>query len=292
MIRSMTGFGRAESERGNDKFTVEMKSVNNRFLDVSVRMPKIFNPYEASLREIVKRYAERGKIDIYVNYEHEAGSDVVVTYNRAVAKQYADALKEMAAELGIDGRIGIHQLAGYPDVLVTTEEDSDQAALWSDLQAAVERAAEEFVAAREKEGVFLAQDIRKKLDLMRREVAFIQDRAPAIVEEYRRQLTEKVQSLLSESAVDENRIVQEVTIYADRVAVDEELVRLKSHIEAMDHELSREGSIGKKLDFLAQEMNRESNTILSKSDDLVISDHAIELKTCVEKIREQVQNIE
>ena len=129
MIRSMTGFGRAESERGNDKFTVEMKSVNNRFLDVSVRMPKIFNPYEASLREIVKRYAERGKIDIYVNYEHEAGSDVVVTYNKAVAKQYADALKEMAAELGIDGRIGIHQLAGYPDVLVVKEEDPDQAAL-------------------------------------------------------------------------------------------------------------------------------------------------------------------
>ena len=200
--------------------------------------------------------------------------------------------QEMAEEFGIENDIRVSSLARFPDVLTMEEEPADPEGIWDNLQKALLEAVDMFDQARRREGEFLREDLNGKLDEMLGHVEFISERAPGLIETYRTSLQDKVVELLEASNIDDSRIAQEVTIYADKVCVDEELVRLRSHIEATREELSRGGSIGRKLDFIAQEMNRESNTILSKSDDREVSDHAIELKTSVEKIREQVQNIE
>lgn len=292
MIKSMTGFGRCEVQEAERKITVEMKSVNHRYLDVSIKMPKKLNFFEAAIRSELKKYIQRGKVDIFISYEDFTESNVCVKYNRELAAEYLGYLNRMAEDFSLENDVKVFGLSRYPEVFTMEEQSIDEKKLWELLDRALEGAAKGFVETRIKEGEHLRDDLLEKLDSMLAHVDFIAERSPQIVAEYRQKLEDKVKELLADASIDENRLLLEVTIFADRVCVDEELVRLKSHIETTKETLKAGGGIGRKLDFIAQEMNRESNTILSKSNDLEISNHAIELKTEIEKVREQIQNIE
>ena len=292
MIKSMTGFGRCEVSENDRKFTVEMKSVNHRYLDVNIKMPKKLNFFESSIRALLKDYIQRGKVDMFITYEDMTENNVSVKYNKDIAGEYLKYLKEMAEEFGLDNDIRVSSLSRYPEVLTMEEQTIDEEGIWKTLEKAIKGAAEGFVETRIKEGENLRSDLISKLDGMLSHVEFIQERSPQIIAEYKQKLEDKVKDLLADVKVDENRLLMEVTIFADKVCVDEEIVRLKSHIETTKSTLQAGGSMGRKLDFIAQEMNREANTILSKANDLEISNRAIELKTEIEKVREQIQNIE
>ena len=293
MIRSMTGFGHGEvSNDKNQKVTVEMKSVNHRYCDISLKLPKKLAMFEANIRNIMKEYASRGKIDIYVSYEDLSETAVSLHYNQAMAAEYMQVFKKMQEDFGIETKITAEALAKYPEVVTLEEVQQDEEVWWELLEAALRQAAEKFVETRTIEGANLKKDLLGKLDQMAADVAFIERRSPQIIAEYRAKLEEKVKEFLEDSAIEENRIAAEVTLYADKIAVDEEIVRLQSHISSMTDVLESDESIGRKLDFMAQEMNREANTILSKSSDVDLADHAIELKTNVEKVREQIQKAE
>ena len=293
MIRSMTGFGHGEvSNDKNQKVTVEMKSVNHRYCDISLKLPKKLAMFEANIRNIMKEYASRGKIDIYVSYEDLSETAVSLHYNQAMAEEYMQVFKKMQEDFNIETKITAEALAKYPEVVTLEEVQQDEEVWWELLEAALRQAAEKFVETRTIEGANLKRDLLGKLDQMAADVTFIEERSPQIIAEYRSKLEEKVKEFLEDSTIEENRIAAEVTLYADKIAVDEEIVRLQSHISSMTDVLESDESIGRKLDFMAQEMNREANTILSKSSDVDLADHAIELKTNVEKVREQIQNIE
>lgn len=292
MIKSMTGFGRCEVEESNRKVTVEMKSVNHRYLDVNIKMPKKLSFFESSIRNELKNYVQRGKIDIFITYEDFSENNVCIKYNKELAGEYLKYLRDMSAEFGLDDDIRVSTLSRYPEVFSMEEQMVDEEEIWKVLSKAIDGAAENFVETRIKEGKNLADDLIAKLDNMLEHVAFIEERSPQLMDEYRRKLEDRVKELLGDANVDENRLLTEVTIFADKVCVDEEIVRLKSHIETTKQTLVDGGSIGRKLDFIAQEMNREANTILSKANDLDISNRGIELKTEIEKVREQIQNIE
>ena len=292
MIKSMTGFGRCEVQEADRKITVEMKSVNHRYLDVNIKMPKKLNFFEAAMRNELKNYIQRGKVDIFITYEDYTESNVCVKYNKERAAEYLKYLNQMSEEFGLDNDIRVSALSRYPEIFTMEEQTIDEEALWQLLDRAIKGAAEGFVETRIKEGENLKNDLCEKLDGMLAHVDFITERSPEIIAEYKQKLTDKVKELLEDTKIDESRLLMEVTIFADKVCVDEELVRLRSHIEATKDALIKGGSIGRKLDFIAQEMNREANTILSKSSDLEISNRAIELKTEIEKVREQIQNIE
>lgn len=292
MIKSMTGFGRCEVAENNRKFAVEMKAVNHRYLDVNIKMPKTLNFFESAIRSELKNYIARGKVDIFITYEDLSENTSTVRYNKEVAKEYMTYLRQMSEDFGLDNDIRVSTLSKYPEVLTMEENGVDEEELWKELQKAVDGAAKMFVETRITEGEQLKNDLLEKLDGMLKLVDFIAERSPQIISEYRRKLKEKVKELLGDTTVDESRLLTEVTIFADKVCVDEEIVRLRSHIETTKNTLTEGGSIGRKLDFIAQEMNREANTILSKANDLEISNCAIELKTEIEKVREQIQNIE
>ena len=292
MIKSMTGFGRCEVAETERKITVEMKSVNHRYLDVSMKMPKKLNFFEASIRGLLKEYIQRGKVDLFISYEDFTESGGTVRYNREIAAEYLKYLKRMEADFSLKNDVSVSALARFPEVFSMEEADLDEEGIWKTLEKALRGAAEALMRTRISEGEVLKNDLIAKLDGMLEHVSFIEARAPQIVTEYRQNLEAKVKELLADAQVDENRLVMEVTIFADKVCVDEELVRLRSHIETTRKTLLEGGSVGRKLDFIAQEMNREANTILSKTGDLETSNHAIELKTEIEKVREQIQNIE
>lgn len=292
MIKSMTGFGRCEVQEAERKITVEMKSVNHRYLDVNIKMPKKLNFFEAAIRSELKNYIQRGKVDIFITYEDYTESNVCVKYNKELAAEYMGYLNQMAEEFSLDNDVRVSALSRYPEVLSMEEQTIDEEKLWQLLDRGIKGAAEGFVETRIREGENLKNDLLNKLDFMLTHVDFITERSPQIIAEYRQKLTDKVRELLEDTKIDENRLLTEVTIFADRVCVDEELVRLRSHIETTKETLIQGGSIGRKLDFIAQEMNREANTILSKTSDLEISNRGIELKTEIEKVREQIQNIE
>lgn len=292
MIKSMTGFGRCEIQETQRKITVEMKSVNHRYLDVNIKMPKKLNFFEAAIRNELKNYIQRGKVDIFITYEDYTESNVCVKYNKELAAEYMEYLKQMAEDFSLDNDVRVSALSRYPEVLSMEEQTIDEEQLWQLLERAIKGAAQGFVETRIREGEHLKDDLVAKLDGMLVHVDFISERSPQIIAEYRQKLTEKVRDLLEDTKIDESRLLTEVTIFADRVCVDEELVRLRSHIESTRQTLIQGGSIGRKLDFIAQEMNREANTILSKTSDLEISNRGIELKTEIEKVREQIQNIE
>lgn len=286
MIRSMTGFGHGEvSNDKNQKVTVEMKSVNHRYCDISLKLPKKLAMFEANIRNIMKEYASRGKIDIYVSYEDLSETAVSLHYNQAMAEEYMQVFKKMQEDFNIETKITAEALAKYPEVVTIEEVQQDEEVWWELLEAALRQAAEKFVETRTIEGANLKRDLLGKLDQMAADVTFIEERSPQIIAEYRSKLEEKVKEFLEDSTIEENRIAAEVTLYADKIAVDEEIVRLQSHISSMTDVLESDESIGRKLDFMAQEMNREANTILSKSSDVDLADHAIELKTNVEKVR-------
>lgn len=292
MIKSMTGFGRCEIMEGNRKYTVEMKSVNHRYLDVNIKMPKKLYMFENAIRNELKKYASRGKVDIFINLEDFSENNAVVRYNRELAYEYMAHLERMAEDFHLDNDIRVSALSRYPEVFTMEEVAADEDELWKELLSAFQGAAEQFVASRVTEGEHLRDDLIDKLDGMLERVAFIEERSPQIVQEYRDKLEAKVKELLGDAKVDETRLLMEVTLFADKACVDEEIVRLKSHIATTRDTLLQGGDIGRKLDFIAQEMNREANTTLSKSNDLAISNCAIELKTDIEKVREQIQNIE
>lgn len=292
MIKSMTGFGRCEIAENNRKFAVEIKSVNHRYLDVNIKMPKKLNYFDASIRAELKNYISRGKVDCFITYEDFSENTSSVRYNRELAGEYLQYLRQMAEEFDLDNDIRVSTLSRYPEVFIMEEQSEDEEELWKELQKVLAGAAEMFVESRVNEGEQLKKDLLQKLDEMLGLVTYIEERSPQLLEEYRKRLEEKVRELLEDKNVDEGRLLTEVAVFADRVCVDEELVRLKSHIKTTRETLEAGGSIGRMLDFLAQEMNREANTILSKSNDLKISNCGIELKTVIEKVREQIQNIE
>ncbi len=292
MIKSMTGFGRQEVTEGNRKFTVEIKSVNHRYLDVNIKMPKKLNFFESSIRSLLKEYMERGKVDLFISYEDYSEKNGALKYNEDIAGQYLAYLNEMAEHFKLENDIRVSTLSRYPEVFTMEEQTIDEKELWSVLEKAIRGACEQFVASRIKEGEHLRADLCDKLDGMLTYVDFIEERSPVLLKEYKERLEEKVKELLGDKQIDDARIATEVTIFADKVCVDEETVRLKSHIKSTKETLMAGGSVGRKLDFIAQEMNREANTILSKANDLEISDIGINLKTDIEKVREQIQNIE
>ncbi|MBE5835403.1 MAG: YicC family protein [Butyrivibrio sp.] len=295
MVSSMTGFGRSEITEGQKKVIVELKSVNNRYLDLNIKMPKKFNAFEANIRSELKKYMKRGKVDVFISYEDFSESDKKIMYNKAIAEEYMVYLRQMAVDFGLDNDIRISSLSKFPEVFTMEEEELDEDEIWSILSKALNAAGEQFAAARAREGAFLQKDLLDKLDEMLGDVEFITERSPKIIDEYKAKLHEKIKDLLEDKQVDEGRLLMEVTLYADKICVDEELVRLRSHVQATRQTIEKgddKDGIGRKLDFLAQEMNREANTILSKSTDLEISDRGISLKTSIEKIREQIQNLE
>ena len=292
MIKSMTGFGRCEVVGENGRFTVEIKSVNHRYLDMNIRTPKKMSFFENAVRGELKSCISRGKVDVYISYEDLSEHAGAVHYNRETAREYLTHLRRMAEDFGLADDVSVSVLSGYPEVVTREETGVDEEKLWKELKGALLKAAERFVESRVLEGRQLWEDLEEKLAGIRRRTDFIEERFPEVVSAYRRRLEEKVRELLGSAEIDENRILTEVTLFADRICVDEELVRLKSHIEAVDKALQEDIPVGRKLDFIVQEMNREANTILSKSGDLEITACAIELKTEIEKIREQIQNIE
>ncbi|HBM46667.1 MULTISPECIES: YicC/YloC family endoribonuclease [unclassified Clostridium] len=292
MIKSMTGFGRCEIVTAEYKISVEIKAVNHRYLDLSIKLPKKFNYFEAGIRNLLKTYIQRGKVDVFINYEDYTEEKMCLKYNSSLAAEYMNCFKQMEEQFGIKNDITVSGLAHMPEVLVMDQVAEDENKIWQELSEAVEEAAKKFVDSRVQEGEKLKTDLLGKLDYMGSLVAFIEERSPVILTEYRQKLEDKVKELLGSTPLDEGRIATEVTIYADKICVDEEMVRLHSHIDATRKELEAGGSVGRKLDFIAQEMNREANTTLSKSSDLEICDKAIALKTEIEKVREQIQNIE
>lgn len=292
MIKSMTGFGRYEMMSEDNRFTVEMKGVNHRYLEASIKLPRRFSVYEAALRTELKKYVTRGKIDIFINYESLSDKREKVIYNHSVAMDYYDNLKKISEEFDIELNIDAFRLARFPDVMTVEEENGDDEALWELLRETFDKACINFVDARAAEGENLKRDILDKLDKLSDGVASIDKRYPQVVEEYRERLYSKVKDILGNTNIDQGILATEITLFADKICVDEETVRLKSHINAMVKALSNGDDVGRKLDFIAQEMNREANTILSKSNDMDVTNNAIDLKTEIEKIREQIQNIE
>lgn len=292
MIKSMTGFGRCEAVTDECKISVEIKAVNHRYLDLSIKMPKKFNYFEAAMRTLLKDYIQRGKVDVFITYEDYTEDQVSLKYNSTLAAEYMKNFEKMAEQFGLEDDVTVSMLSRCPEVLTMEQVPEDEEHMWAMLQEVLKGAAENFVETRLREGENLKNDLIGKLDHMLSMVDFIEERSPKILEEYRQRLGDKVRELLQNSTIDESRILTEVTVFADKICVDEETVRLRSHIEGMKKELLAGGSVGRKLDFIAQEMNREANTILSKSTDVAIADTAIALKTEIEKVREQIQNLE
>lgn len=292
MIKSMTGFGRSEVSNEDRKITVEMKSVNHRYCDISIKLPKKLGFFEVGIRNLLKKYIGRGKVDIYISYEDYIENTVCVKYNSDLAKEYYDNLTKISEEFGVENDVRATALSRYPDVFTLEEQTIDEGKLWELLEDAVKQAAEAFVETRITEGENLKIDLKSKLHTMATLVDFVEERSPQIVSDYRSKLLAKVSELLQDTKVDESILLTEVTVYADKICVDEETVRLKSHIDNMMNTLNESDNVGRKLDFIAQEMNREANTILSKVSDIEITNKAIDLKTEIEKVREQIQNIE
>ena len=292
MLKSMTGFGRFESETTERKISVEMKAVNHRYCEIGLKMPKKLNFFESAIRNLLKNYISRGKVDIFITYEDFTEGRELVKYNEDIAKSYFDLIKKMSDQFGIDGSINAGQLARFPDVFTLEEQQADENEIWGFIENAIKNAAESFVKTRIAEGEHLKNDLIGKLDGMISMIDFIEKRSPQVVDEYRNRLYAKVEELLGNTNMDQGILATEITVFADKICVDEETVRLRAHINNMKNTLNEAENVGRKLDFIAQEMNREANTILSKSSDLEITNTAINLKTDIEKVREQIQNIE
>ncbi len=292
MIKSMTGFGRCELSDDYHKITVELKSVNHRYFDVNIKMPRKLNFFESAIRTLLKDYIQRGKVDVFIACEDLSQRDVQVRYNRAIAGEYLGYLREMAADFELEDDIRVSTLSRYPEVFSMEEAGIDENEIWQLLEEALKNALDQFVSSRTAEGEKLKTDLTAKLNHMLVNVDRVEARAPELLEEYRKKLETKVAELLEDTQIEESRLSAEIVLYADKICTDEETVRLRAHIHSMLDTLESDEGIGRKLDFIAQEMNRESNTILSKANDLETSNLAIELKTEIEKVREQIQNIE
>ena len=298
MVKSMTGYGRGEETAQGTTVTVELRAVNNRYLDCTVKMPRTYIFAEDALKELVQSKVSRGKVDVFVNVAHEGGDDVTVTVNESLARAYVRAmlqLERLGAEEGNRTILSDYKtadLARFPDVLTVEKKEEDQDQVKALLLAALDRALEDFNTMRAREGEKLKADILGRADTIESLTAKVEQRSPETVKEYRNRLEVKMQEVLQNTQIDESRLLTEAAIFADKVAVDEETVRLHSHLSQLRELLGKGGAVGRKLDFLIQEFNREANTIGSKCSDIQIARIVVDIKAEVEKIREQVQNIE
>lgn len=291
-MRSMTSYGRGEASGLSRHIQIDLKSVNHRYLDIGVHIPGQLAGLENPIRRTLKNRLSRGKVDVYVSWQAEESTDGTLRYDEKLAGEYLAAMRKISEQYDLPDNVNAYQISRYPYVLSTEEPPINYEDYWPFVEEALGQALNAFIEGREKEGAFLKQDISGKLDELSAHVEFIKERYPQVIHNYEEKLRDKLKTLIEEGQVDEGRLAAEIILVADKLCTDEELVRLESHIGHMRDTLELSGEIGKKLDFLAQEMNRESNTILSKTNDAETADHAIGLKTIVEKIREQIQNIE
>ncbi|AGX42363.1 YicC/YloC family endoribonuclease [Clostridium saccharobutylicum] len=293
MIKSMTSFGRAQSEEGKDMcFSIEMKSVNHRYLDINIRMPKMMFALEEKIRNIISKRLNRGKVDVFINYKNYANNAGKVLLNMELAKSYYDCLKQIQEQLNTIDDVSTCKIARFPDVITLAEQEENLEDIFSEIVPLVESSLDLMEEMRIREGEKLKEDILLKLDIIKNNVEEIEKVSDNIPKNYKKKLEERLGELLSGVDIDESRIALEVAILSDKAAVDEEITRLKSHLNQMQSTLELNEPIGRKLDFIIQEMNREANTIASKSADIDMTNKVIEIKNIIEKIREQVQNIE
>ena len=288
----MTGYGRAVQTIDGREITVELRSVNNRYLDCTVKLPRTLSFAEDSVKGRVKAAVSRGKVDVYIGVNTAQAADVQVAVNRPVLEGYLAALRQIGAEYGVRDDVTVMSLARLPDVFSVEKTEEDEQKLTQDILSVAEEAIARYNTMRETEGAALEADLRSRAATILERVALVEQRSPVTVAEYRERLRQKMQEVLQNTAIDEGRILQEAAIYADRIAVDEETVRLRSHLAQLGDMLTKGGAIGRKLDFLLQELNRETNTIGSKCNDLELSNIVVDMKAELEKIREQTQNIE
>lgn len=292
MVKSMTGYGGAKNTEGAYKLSVEIKSVNNRYLDTSVRMPRSFMFAEDAVKSAVQAQISRGKTDVFINFDAGSGESTAVNVNMALAEEYKAAILSVAEALGLESDVSALQICRLPEVLTLDKKEIEKDTALEALLAVVRSALEDFDRMRAREGKKLYDDIWARLDIIEAHITFIEKLAPQSVEEYRDRLTRRMLELLEQKQLEESRILTEAAIYADRIAVDEETVRLRSHIAQMRDMLQGTVPVGRKLDFIVQELNRETNTIGSKCGSGEITRVVLEMKSEIEKIREQVQNIE
>ena len=292
MVKSMTGYGRAVETVNGREFTVEIRSVNNRYLDCTVKLPRSFSFAEEAVKAAVKAAVSRGKVDVYISVRSETEADVQVTLNKPVVEGYLAAMRQMVTEYGVCDDISVSTISRMSDVFVVDKPKADEDQLKADLLSVVDKALEAYDAMRITEGLALENDLRSRAATILELVAQVEELNPKTVSDYRKRLEEKMREVLENKSIDEGRILTEAAIFADKVAVDEETVRLRSHLEQMDTMLSGSGGIGRKLDFLLQEMNREANTTGSKCTDVKVARIVVDIKAELEQIREQTQNIE
>lgn len=292
MIKSMTGYGRAQALRNGRDITVELRSVNNRYLDCSVKLPRIYGFAEDAVKARIKKTVSRGKLDVFITVQNAGETQVAVTVNRPLLEGYLAALREISEDYGVINDVTVMSLSRLPDVLTVQKQEEDEEEIQTDLLAVLEEALTRYDNMRATEGLALEQDLRSHMAAILDLVSEVEVRSPATVTEYRTKLERRMQEVLESTTIDESRILTEAAIFADKVAVDEETVRLRSHLSQLDSMLTGGGAIGRKLDFLLQELNREANTIGSKCSDVEIARIVVEIKAELEKIREQTQNIE
>ena len=292
MVKSMTGYGRAVDTVNGREFTVELRSVNNRYLDCTVKLPRSLTFAEEAVKQAVKGTISRGKVDVFITVRSEGASDVKITLNAAMVEGYLSAMKQMVSEYGVQDDISVSVISRMPEVFTVEKPEVDEEQLLSDLMGVVKKALTAYDAMRAAEGKALENDLRNRGNTILELVSQVEAGNGQTVIDYRTRLYNKLQEVLANTSIDESRILTEAAIFADKVAVDEETVRLRSHLEQMNNMLTTGGAIGRKLDFLLQEMNRESNTIGSKCSDVKLARIVVDVKAELEKIREQTQNIE
>ncbi|SUY47311.1 protein YicC [Clostridium putrefaciens] len=293
MIKSMTGFGRANSEEGSKhNFVIEVKSVNHRFLDLNIKMPKAMIALEERIRSIISQYLNRGKVDLFLNYKNYEKVEGRVRVNTDLLDSYMSCLNEIKDNYDVKDDISLSFVSKFPDVIYIQEDEEDIEELWKEISPSIHCALKNLLSMREREGIKLSQDIKCNCDNIKCELDKIETKAPTVVKEYKIKLEDRIKKLIEDGKLDEGRLNMEVAIFSDKASIDEEIIRLNSHIEQLNDTLNLKEPVGRKLDFIVQEMNREANTIASKSSNLEITNQVLNIKNNIEKIREQVQNVE
>mgnify|MGYP006068902819 FL=1 len=291
-MNSMTGYGRSRQVLDGREITVEIRSVNHRYLEYSARIPRMYGYLEEKLKTFLQASVSRGKVEVSVSIQNLAGGDTVVQMNQALAKGYLEAMRSQAENLGLKDDLTLSTLTRFNDVFTLQKLEEDQQVIWAGVEQVAVRALEQFLEMRRREGERLKQDLSQKLQLLAQHVAAVEEQSPKTVAAYRQRLLQKMEELLADRCIDQQRILLEAGLYAEKIAVDEETVRLKSHLSQFAQMMEQTGPVGRKLDFLVQEINRETNTIGSKAQDLAVTRRVVEMKSEIEKIREQIQNIE
>ncbi len=291
-MNSMTGYGRSRQVLDGREITVEIRSVNHRYLEYSARIPRMYGYLEEKLKTFLQSSVSRGKVEVTVTIQNLTGGDTVVQINQALAKGYLDAMRSQAEYLGLKDDLTLSTLTRFNDVFTLQKLEEDQQVIWNSVQQVARQALDQFLEMRRREGERLKLDLLQKLELLNGHVAAVEEQSPKTVAAYRERLLQKMEELLADRCIDQQRILLEAGLYAEKIAVDEETVRLKSHLEQFAQMMEQSGPVGRKLDFLVQEINRETNTIGSKAQDLAVTRRVVEMKSEIEKIREQIQNIE